>query len=96
VGLEPVEESTKIAQLHLSHDPEILPRVKYITGNGLLSLKPTLGHIQIVDVLHKDSTEIENICTVHFQNIYTCLNIVISRYCSIYVYKDSWRHIDTT
>jgi len=38
VGLEPVEESTKIAQLHLSHDPEILPRVKYITGNGLLSL----------------------------------------------------------
>ncbi|KAH3729375.1 hypothetical protein DPMN_055343 [Dreissena polymorpha] len=33
VGIEPVEESTKIAQLHLEEDPRLLPRVKYITGS---------------------------------------------------------------
>lgn len=33
VGLDPVEESTKIAQLHLQEDPRLLPRVKYITGS---------------------------------------------------------------
>ncbi|XP_045197576.2 ubiquinone biosynthesis O-methyltransferase, mitochondrial-like [Mercenaria mercenaria] len=33
VGLDPVEESTKIAQLHLEEDPSLLPRVKYITGS---------------------------------------------------------------
>lgn len=32
VGLDPVEESTKIAQLHLEEDPNLLPRVKYING----------------------------------------------------------------
>ena len=32
VGVDPVEDSTKIAQLHLQEDPAILPRVKYITG----------------------------------------------------------------
>jgi hypothetical protein len=32
VGLDPVEESTKIAQLHLEEDPNLLPKIKYITG----------------------------------------------------------------
>ena len=32
IGVDPVEESTKIAQLHLEEDPVIVPRVKYITG----------------------------------------------------------------
>ena len=32
IGVDPVEESSKIAQLHLEQDPAILPRVKYITG----------------------------------------------------------------
>ena len=32
IGVDPVEESSKVAQLHLEHDPAILPRVKYITG----------------------------------------------------------------
>ncbi|XP_060607097.1 ubiquinone biosynthesis O-methyltransferase, mitochondrial-like [Ruditapes philippinarum] len=33
VGLDPVEESTKIAQLHLEEDPNLLPKIKYITGS---------------------------------------------------------------
>lgn len=33
IGVDPVEESTKIAQLHLEEDPVIVPRVKYITGS---------------------------------------------------------------
>lgn len=33
VGVDPVEDSTTIAQLHLQEDPAILPRVKYITGS---------------------------------------------------------------
>lgn len=32
IGLEPVEESMKIAQLHLAEDPDLLQRVKYIAG----------------------------------------------------------------
>jgi len=34
IGLEPVEESIKVAGLHLAEDPQLLSRVKYI--NGLL------------------------------------------------------------
>lgn len=33
VGLDPVEESTKIAQLHLEENPNLLPHIKYITGS---------------------------------------------------------------
>lgn len=33
VGVDPVEESTKIAQLHLQEDPKLLCRVKYIAGS---------------------------------------------------------------
>ncbi|XP_052808818.1 ubiquinone biosynthesis O-methyltransferase, mitochondrial-like [Mya arenaria] len=33
VGVEPVEESTRVAQLHLEDDPVLMSRVKYITGS---------------------------------------------------------------
>ena len=42
IGVDPVEESSKIAQLHLEQDPAILPRIKYITGG----YKTTLLHLE--------------------------------------------------
>lgn len=38
IGIEPVEESTKIAQLHLAEDPALIQRVKYIAGTVLWSV----------------------------------------------------------